>query len=225
MVLIVVRCHRFACSPCSACKSCSLNSYLCSGPLCCCMMLVGMRRACGHLVWHTVWIQWTGFGSERGIFHFFDDSTCNNKRLFMVPHLIRTRVLAKTYGYAHFITHTYTLFPLSLSLSPSLSAPPPLHTHTLQIHVLLVMGWYSKKTPHRSVCRREEIGFQFWLKIVETNAWQRKKVVRTYQCLLQCQLSCLRSTALTKIVEQLITLMSTFWWEDQANDMETHAIK
>ena len=34
------------------------------------------------------------------------------------------------------------------------------HTHTLQIHALLVMGWYNyKKESDRSVCRRE-VGFQ-----------------------------------------------------------------
>ena len=148
----------------------------------------------------------------------------------MAPHLIRTRALAKTYGYTHFITHTLFSHCLFLSLPPS-RPPPHTHTHTppSSTHTTNTCitgdGLVQQKENHRSVCRREEIGFQFWLKIVKTNAWQRKKVVRTCWCLLQCQLSCLRSTALTKIVEQLITVMSTFWWEDQANDMETHATK
>ena len=35
------------------------------------------------------------------------------------------------------------------------------HTHTLQIHALLVMGWQTEKNNNdRSVCRREEVGFQ-----------------------------------------------------------------
>ena len=61
----------------------------------------------------------------------------NNIRLFMVPHLVRAQSAYKDIGIYSF-HHT--------------------HTHTLQIHALLVMDWY------RSVCQGEEMGFQFWLK-------------------------------------------------------------
>ena len=46
----------------------------------------------------------------------------NNKRLFMVPHFIRAQSPYKDVSIIMFISS---------------------HTHTLQIHVLLVMGWYK----------------------------------------------------------------------------------
>ena len=39
------------------------------------------------------------------------------------------------------------------------------HTHTLQIHALLVMGWLNEKKENDiSACRREEVGFSSDLK-------------------------------------------------------------
>ena len=32
---------------------------------------------------------------------------------------------------------------------------------------LLVMGWWKGEEPTKSVCRREEVGFQFWLELKE----------------------------------------------------------
>ena len=47
------------------------------------------------------------------------------------------------------------------------------HTHTLQIYAFLVMGWDNeKKENNKSAERREEVGFQFWLKRrMKENAW------------------------------------------------------
>ena len=63
----------------------------------------------------------------------------------MAPHLVRAQSAYKDilYGYAHFITHTQS------------KTHKCTHTHTtLQIHALLVMGWYNEKK--MTVCRREE---------------------------------------------------------------------
>ena len=50
----------------------------------------------------------------------------NNNRIFMAPHFIRAQSPYKDVSIIMFISsHT--------------------HTHTLQIHVLLVMGWYAGK--------------------------------------------------------------------------------
>ena len=72
---------------------------------------------------------------------------------------------------------------LSLSLSLSLSLALSL---SLSVHALLVVGWQNeKKENDRSVCRREEMGFQFWLKRVKKHAWQRGRAFQvmgpTYQ--------------------------------------------
>ena len=37
------------------------------------------------------------------------------------------------------------------------------------------LGWYNEKENNRAVSRREVMGFQFWLKRVKTNAWQREE--------------------------------------------------
>ena len=62
----------------------------------------------------------------------------------MVPHLVRAWMEhLQRQGYAHFITHTH------------------MHTHTdthaVQIHALLVMGWYNeRKENDRSVYAEEK---------------------------------------------------------------------
>ena len=68
----------------------------------------------------------------------------------MAPHLARAQsaykdIRIRSFHHHHHHTHTHT------------------HTHRLQIHALLVTpGWYNvKKENDRSVCRREEMGFQF----------------------------------------------------------------
>ena len=52
-----------------------------------------------------------------------------------------TRARAHTHARTHARTHTHT------------------HTHTLQIHALLVMGWYNEEKKKK----REEMGFQLML--------------------------------------------------------------
>ena len=54
-------------------------------------------------------------------------NTNSNNRLFMVSHLVRAQSAYKDIGYTHFITQTHT--------------DACMHTHTLQIHALLVIDW------------------------------------------------------------------------------------
>ena len=88
----------------------------------------------------------------------YDVTKYYNNRLFMVPHLVKAQsayIEIKICSFCHTYTHTNTH---TLSLSP-------------QIHALLVMGWLNEiKENNRSVYRREEVGFQFWLKRSE---WRR----------------------------------------------------
>ena len=77
-------------------------------------------------------------------------------------------------------------------------------THTLQIHALLTMDWYNEKTENdRSSCRKEEMGFQFWLKRVKTNAWQRKEESS------RSQVRCIKRTPPPPSLRVLLPILGT----------------
>ena len=88
------------------------------------------------------------FRSEGGTLCSAQQLTANNNnRLFTAPHLQRAQI---TYNDIRIHTHTHT------------------HTHS-HTYTLLTAGWQNEKKENgRSVCRREEVGFQFWLKKEES---------------------------------------------------------
>ena len=92
----------------------------------------------------------------------------------MAPHLARAQSAYKdirirsSYHHHHHHTHTHRHTQTHTDTHTHTHSHTHTHTHThrLQIHALLVTGWYNvKKENDRSVCRREEMGvFSFEIK-------------------------------------------------------------
>ena len=74
----------------------------------------------------------------------------------------------------------------------------------------------------RSVCRGEEIGFQFWLKRVETNAWQREEgspravLCHHFHFLSPSLFPCLWSSCSFHLVLFLLTAYSLDLWAENS---------
>ena len=99
--------------------------------------------------------------------------THNNNRLFRAPHLLRawSRIHHHhhhhhhPHTHTHIHTHTREYTHIHNCTYASLSPPPPPHKHTRYKYMHYWL-WVDDK----SVCRREEVGFQFWFKLRE---WRR----------------------------------------------------
>ena len=79
----------------------------------------------------------------------------------MAPHLVGAKITYKRLkdmlisSHIHIHRHTHSC------TCTRARTHAHMHTHTLQIHALLVMGWWNEKENDRSEYRREEVGFQF----------------------------------------------------------------
>ena len=90
-----------------------------------------------------------------------------NNRLFMAPHLVRAQSAYKDQD-SLISSHTHRCM-----CAHTLS-----HTHTRTQYKFIHYWWWLVQWEEndRSVCRREEVGYQFSLKKrVKTNAWQREE--------------------------------------------------
>ena len=98
----------------------------------------------------------------------------------MAPHLKRAQRAYKDIRICvHARTHTHTL---SLSLS---------HTHSLQIHALLVMGWYTEKKNDRSIYAEEKRWvFSFDLKEETEDDCLRQRHTQNVSLLGRCTANC-----------------------------------
>ena len=85
----------------------------------------------------------------------------NNKRLFMARHFKRARSAYKDIRIRSF-QHTHT------------GTHACMHTHYKYMHYWWWVGRMRRKENDRPVCRREEVGFQFWrLSRVQWREWER----------------------------------------------------
>ena len=76
----------------------------------------------------------------------------------------RTHTSTHTYIHTHARTHTHAHAYTHARARTHMHARTHVHArmHTLQIHALPATDWYNeKKQNEKSVCRREEVGFQF----------------------------------------------------------------
>ena len=94
--------------------------------------------------------------SFKNTFYMYNN---NNNNIYGAPS--RKSPETRIRSFSHFL-------PPSLSLTHTHThTRTHARTHTLQIYALLVIN--------RSVCKREEMGFQFWLKRVLLQSWEHRK--------------------------------------------------
>ena len=96
----------------------------------------------------------------------------NNGRLFMVPHLVRARGVHKGWRVCAFhqtVTrkHEHTCIHSCMhACVPHPHMHTDTHTDTYRHYKCMHFWWLWKS---------EEVGFQFWLRRVKKNAWQRER--------------------------------------------------